>query len=377
MQSAGSPSSRALRRGAAALSGGIAVLLCFSLLLSVLIPYPFSASLAAEEPSAAAVAAAPEYLCPGGMPFGIRFSMDGILVAGVTEVICGGGRRSPARDAGIREKDMITGADGRALHSVEELSGILESSGGAPITLQILREGKEKTLTLTPVPADPDGIYRAGMWIRDSTAGIGTVTFIDPANGNFAGLGHGICDSDTGMLLPLREGGVTGVKLRGIKKGTPGNPGELQGYFDGGDYGLLRANALTGVYGRLTKEALRALIEGGLRKDDPAHALLPVAKEKDLHTGKAAILCTLGDLGVCAYEIEIEKIEGTRTPCKNFTLHVTDRALLDAAGGIVQGMSGSPIIQDGKLAGAVTHVRISDPTRGYGIFIGNMLENAP
>lgn len=119
---------------------------------------------------------------------------------------------------------MILGADGRTLHSAEELSGILESSGGAPITLQILREGKEKTLTLTPVPADPDGIYRAGMWIRDSTAGIGTVTFIDPASGDFAGLGHGICDSDTGMLLPLREGSVTGVKLRGIKKGTPGDP---------------------------------------------------------------------------------------------------------------------------------------------------------
>lgn len=210
--------------------------------------------------------------------------------------------------------------------------GFWKAPAAAPITLQILREGKEKTLTLTPVPADPDGIYRAGMWIRDSTAGIGTVTFIDPASGDFAGLGHGICDSDTGMLLPLRRARHR-VKLLGHQKRTPGDPGELQGYLTAATTASPAPTPLTGVYGRLTKEALRAMISAGLRKDDPAHALLPVAKEKDLHTGKAAILCTLGDLGVCAYEIEIEKIEGTRSPCKNFTLHVTDRRCLTPPAG--------------------------------------------
>ena len=302
------------------------------------------------------------------MPFGIRFYMQGILVAGVTEVISGGGRVSPAGDAGLREKDFILEADGEKLLSVGQLSDILANSGGKAISLRISREGKEKLLSLTPVASDPDGIYRAGMWIRDSAAGIGTVSFIDPESGAFAGLGHGVCDGDTGLLLPLREGSVTEVVVRGIKKGAPGKPGELQGFFAGKDKGVLSANAGTGVYGYFDEKALEPASFG-----EP----LPVAKPGELRPGKACIYCTLGEDGVQSYEVEIEHVGSADAACKNFSLHVTDPALLAAAGGIVQGMSGSPVIQDGKLVGAVTHVRISDPTRGYGIFIGNMLENLP
>ena len=352
------------RRIAFRFSRGITALLCICLLFPALFP---GVNADAAGDVGCREGGNVEFLCPGGMPFGVRFSMEGVLVAGVTEVWKDGGKVSPAKDAGLQEKDMILEADGEVIDSVEQLSAILENSGGNALTLRISREGKEKTLTITPVASDPDGIYRAGMWIRDSTAGIGTVTFIDPSTGAFAGLGHGICDSDTGLLLPLREGKVTEVVIRGIKKGAPGNPGELQGFFGGKDQGELTANAQTGVYGIYEKEQRQALLR------DP----LPVATMGELHTGKASILCTLGKDGVRSYEVEIEHIGSGESSCKNFSIHVTDPALLGAAGGIVQGMSGSPVIQDGKLAGAVTHVRISDPTRGYGIFIGNMLENLP
>jgi stage IV sporulation protein B len=209
---------------------------------------------------------------------------------------------------------------------------------------------------------DKNGDYKGGLWVRDSIAGIGTVTFIDPKTGNFAGLGHGICDPDTGTLIPVKEGGVYGVVLNDIKKGNKGKPGVLRGCLDQSIKGKVKKNANSGVYGNLSK-----LPEDAITID--------VARKNEVKTGKASVICSL-DGKVREYEASIEKIISADGAVKNFLIKITDQRLLALTGGIVQGMSGSPIIQDGKLVGAVTHVMVADPTEGYGIFIENMLAAA-
>ena len=299
---------------------------------------------------------------PGGMPFGVRFFTRGVLVVGVTDVVGEDSTTSPAREAGIEQKDVIIKIDGKEINTAEQVTNLVENSGGKPMELVILRNGNEITLTLTPKPSKPDGIYRAGLWIRDSTAGIGTVTILDTESGRFWGLGHGICDVETGELLPLLRANVSGVTISGIEKGKKGSPGELKGYFGNAAFGKLWSNTDAGVSGEFNSLTIT-----------PPQGAMHLARASEVKEGDAYIYCTLDDNTVRKYEIQIQKIRDKDESGKNFVIKITDPTLIAKTGGIVQGMSGSPIIQNNKIVGAVTHVLVGDPTSGYGIFIENML----
>ncbi len=306
----------------------------------------------------------PAALLPGGMPFGIRLETRGLLVVGLGEVVSGGKKLRPAHDAGLRARDVLLAAGGQAVSSTEELSSRVAASGGKPITLTVERGGEQLSFTVTPVRADADGRYACGLLVRDHASGIGTVTFIDPESGLFGGLGHGVCDSDTGALMPLARGNVLGVRIRDVIRGEVGRPGELCGSFTSTRLGVLAQNNECGVFGALT------------RLPDMTDAKeIPTARAEEVVTGPATVRCTLGDDGVREYAIDITAIDKSARPTKSFTIRVTDPELLARTGGIVQGMSGSPIIQNGKLIGAVTHVLVDDPTAGYGIFLENMLSH--
>ncbi len=305
-------------------------------------------------------------LYPGGMAFGVKLYTKGVIVVGLSDVVSDDGSTSnPASDAGIRIKDIITEINGKEVNSAAQVSAAIEECNGSAVTIKLMRGENECNFTLRPVYSSSDGKYKAGIWIRDSTAGIGTVTYIDPSSGAFAGLGHGICDIDTEELMPLLKGSVVNVTVSGITKGIKGTPGELKGFFGTANIGTLSANTGTGVYGKIDS------IPQSL-----ASNAIPIALKSEVKEGEAFIYCTLDDNKVNQYSVNIERICDMNSQTKNFIVEVTDPALLQATGGIVQGMSGSPIIQDGRIIGAVTHVLVNDPTRGYGIFIENMLEAA-
>lgn len=304
-------------------------------------------------------------LCPGGMPFGVKMFTDGLIVVGFSDVDCEDTNRQPAYSAGFRMHDVILKINGTAVTSAAQMSEMVGSCGGAALQFTVRRGEEELSLRLTPSFSVSEQTYKTGMWVRDNTAGIGTVTFVDPSTGTFAGLGHGICDSDTGALLPLSRGVIANVSISGVRKGAAGTPGELQGYFSSGKIGSLLGNTSAGVYGLLTE------MPAGVS----AETALPIALKDEIKDGTAHLYCTLDSSGIEKYEIRIRKIKNAAdNKCMEIT--VTDPRLIEKTGGIVQGMSGSPIIQDGKLIGAVTHVLVSDPAKGYGIFIENMLNAA-
>ena len=301
-------------------------------------------------------------LYPGGMPFGIKFLTEGVLIVGFHDLPGADEKANPSRVAGLRCNDRILQINGAPIGSADELNQRIGQSGGAPLTLLYARNGTKITTTLTPVYSQEEGRYVSGIYVRDSGAGIGTVTFILPQTYAFAGLGHGICDSSTGQLIPMQRGSVVGVTINGVVKGLSGAPGEVKGYFSSGKTGSLIGNTECGVYGVLAK----------LPDKIPCDPL-PIGLRDELREGKAYIYCALDSPTNQRYEIEISNIQRDATSNKCFTVKVTDPALLEKTGGIIQGMSGSPIIQNGKIVGAVTHVMINDPTVGYGIFIENML----
>lgn len=309
-------------------------------------------------------------LIPGGMPFGVKIYCEGILVVGIGEVSCQGAAVSPAGDAGIMEKDIISAVNGVKIHDAVELTEVVGNSGGEPMEFTVKRGEQELNVTVTPVISEEDGKYKTGMWIRDNTAGIGTVTYIAKEKSRFAGLGHGICDADTGKLLPLYRGTVVNVGINGVIKGEAGAPGELKGYFSSGKIGNLTGNGECGVYGILTE------YPAGVENSKWAETPLEAASSNEIIEGDAEILCTIDDSGVKSYKVKISDIDHSGKHVKNFVVTVTDDALLEVTGGIVQGMSGSPVLQNGKIVGAVTHVLVNDPAKGYGIFIENMLKAA-
>ena len=341
----------------------------------------FSASAA---PTGSQTGQTPESVCVGGMPFGVKFYTEGILVVGFCDVdVCsaGGGTKNvnPARDAGLKMKDVIVGINGESPLCAATLTKAVEESEGKPLTLTVKRcvspaakrqgngapKTTELTVTVTPVKSASENRYKTGLWVRDSGAGIGTVTFILPDTGAFGGLGHGICDGDTGELIPMQRGQVTDVTVSGIEKGQAGDPGAIKGYFAPGKTGSLLKNTECGVYGVFANRPSAAVKQ------------LPIGHKAELKVGDATLLCTLDDGKVGEYGVKITSIDPAATGSKCFTVSVTDPTLIEKTGGIVQGMSGSPIIQNGKLVGAVTHVLINDPTAGYGIFIENMLREMP
>lgn len=321
------------------------------------------ASGAAQHVSAA-VSAQQRILIPGGKSLGIAVATEGMVLVGTSDL---GSLASPARAAGLKPGDIITEVDGQQVRSAEELLALLEA--GEPAALTVVRNDREKQFSLTPAADPRDGRARIGAWVRSSTAGVGTLTFIDPGTGRFGALGHAISDVDTGILMPIADGAIYESEIVRITKGEKGLPGELVGDFltDERKIGTVEKNNITGIYGSYSAADLSGL---------PYPEGLPVGTREEVHPGQAEILTTLDD-GVHSYAVEIERIEpDSGSPERSFLIRVTDEELLERTGGIVQGMSGSPIIQDGKLVGAVTHVLVNDPTKGYGIFIENMLDAA-
>lgn len=310
-------------------------------------------------------------LYPGGMLFGVKCATKGVVVVAAEDVETEKGYQCPAKAAGICAGDIITAANDSPVTTVDALSKTIDACGrtGAEVRVTVLRGGETHVLTLTPCKG-VDGVYRAGMWTRDATAGIGTVTFIDPETGVFGGLGHGICDTETGALLPLARGVTRGVTLSDIVPGEEGKPGELRGSFSGERTGTLYDNTAWGVFGVFANPD--GMVTGSLY-DEP----LPIGHRTDVHVGAATVLCTLDDGAPAEYAVRIVSVgDPADTSNKNFVIEITDEVLLAKTGGIIQGMSGSPIIQDGRLIGAVTHVMVNRPERGYGIFIENMLAAA-
>lgn len=297
---------------------------------------------------------------PGGDPFGIKLLMDGVMVVGTGKVTPEGD--CPAERAGIQVGDMVLSVNGQPISGNAALQRAIADAEGEPVQIRINRGGEIRTLSLTPQYSRAEDCYKAGLWVRDSTAGIGTVTYYMPDSGRFAGLGHPVCDVDTGEIIPLSSGEVVGVSIQSVTKGSAGAAGELRGCFTPGKaMGSLYLNNRCGVFGTLDSQPV------------PEEAV-PLGLKQEVHTGAAVIRTTVSGNTPREYEIEIEKADWGSTGTKNMVIHITDPALLDATGGIVQGMSGSPILQDGRLIGAVTHVFVSDPTRGYGIFAENMYE---
>lgn len=308
--------------------------------------------------------AAPETVVPVGRAAGIRLTADGVMVVRLSGVQTSVGMVYPAKQAGLREGDMILTADGKKIESNEGLQKAVAGAGGKAVQMTLRRDGMQKNLAVTPV-TDTSGAYRIGVMVRDSMAGIGTITYVDPATGAYGSLGHGICDTETGTLLPMSKGTVTEAEVTDVKRGQSGDPGELHGAFNmQKDMGTVEKNTTSGIFGILTDDAYYAKLKS-----------VPVAQSSEIHTGAAQILSNVEGEQVQAYQVEITKLYGDDDELgRSMLLHVTDPALLQKTGGIVQGMSGSPVLQDGKLIGAVTHVLVNDPTRGYAIFIERMFD---
>ena len=260
----------------------------------------------------------------------------------------------------LRCGDYITAVNNIKVHSAREIKDIINSCQGEAVSIEAMR-GKE-TIRLILVPKLEGGEYQIGITLRDIAAGIGTITFIDPESGEFGGLGHGICDSESGNVIEMQRGEALDVVLGGIHKGEAGSPGELSGIMTDNTIGILNTNTEVGVFGYINKERICELGEA-----------YEVAKRGEVKAGEATIISTVKNGKKAEYKIEIYDIDQNSQGSKSFKIRVKDPALIAITGGIVRGMSGSPIIQNGKLIGAVTHVLVNDPTTGYGIFIENML----
>jgi len=305
------------------------------------------------------------YLIPGGTPFGIKMFTEGVVVVGLGDVYTAGGKVCPGRDAGLQLGDIILSIDGRNVSGNDDVASIVMKSEGQPLKIRYVRSGVERTTRLTPANARDGTGFKAGIWVRDSSAGIGTLTYINLETGMVAGLGHGVTDTDTGIILPVRSGELVPVEITAIEKGQVGAPGELKGSFGiKTPIATLSLNCEAGVFG-----SIRYPFYGDVEP-------LPVAFKQDVLIGKALVLCTIDDQGPKYYDITIESANlSDSNQTKNLVVRITDEELLARTGGIVQGMSGSPIVQNGRIIGALTHVFVNDPTKGYGIFIENMLTN--
>ena len=299
-----------------------------------------------------------------GTPFGMKLYTEGVLVIDLTEVESTKGRVSPAKLAGIKKGDYILSVDGQNIYSNEDLSAIVEKSKGKEMRFLIKRNGKNIYLNVSAVLSSETESYKLGIWIRDSSAGIGTLTFYSPANDVLCGLGHGICDEDTGDLLELNSGEIVTAEILSVEKGSVGSPGQLKGKFGFKTLGNLDNNCDRGIY---------SVLKGSMKTDE----LIEISLKQEISDGQAQILSTIEGDTPKLYSCKIKvRPSSYHSKTQNMIVTVTDKDLLESTGGIVQGMSGSPIIQNGKLIGAVTHVLVDDPTSGYAIFAENMLEIA-
>jgi len=306
-----------------------------------------------------------QLLVPSGEPFGIKLTMDGVMVIGIGEVDSKESlHSSPAKDSGIQKGDIILSLNGTEVDSNKELQSIISESDGDTLEVVLRRDDEEIETSVTPVYSESSQTYEAGIWVRDSSAGIGTITYYKADGTSFAGLGHPVCDVDTGEIVPISSGEVASVNINGVKNGVAGSPGELIGSFISTEsIGEISLNNSYGIFG---------VMDNQVSLDNA----IPMGFKQDISIGEATILTTIDGTSPKEYSIEIKKIDyNSNESSKNMVIRITDEELLSKTGGIVQGMSGSPIIQDGKLIGAVTHVFINDPTKGYAIFCENMVNN--
>ncbi len=300
----------------------------------------------------------PQKVSLGGEAVGIKMYMEGVLVVALSEIP--GTGRAPGKEGGIQVGDRILSVNGTPLPDSDALERAVEESRGAALTLSVCRGEKKWETAISPVYYPDAERYKLGLWVRDSEAGIGTITFSLPESGKYAALGHAIADADTGTRVSAERGTITDCKIVYIEKGEDGAPGAIRGVF-GEDVGSIGANTDYGLYGTLYAP------ESG--------KMLPLAVSTQVKKGEAVIYSDIAGGAPEAYTIEIERVWHRKNPgSKSMVLRITDERLLALTGGIIQGMSGSPIVQDGRLVGAVTHVFVHDPTRGYGIFIENMLK---
>lgn len=300
-----------------------------------------------------------KYVTLGGETVGVKLYTEGLLVVNTSNVICDNGKVvTPAKDAGVRAGDRILSINGEIIRTSEDFSKLLENSNQTA-ELELARGDNHFTASVPLEKSSQSGQVKIGLWVRDSTAGIGTITFFD--DNYFAALGHAITDVDTGEIMTVHDGAILNCDILSIKKGERGQPGELVGNFTGEELGDILINDSIGIYGRADK----------LNKNN---SQIPIATRSQITTGPAYVAADIDGHGVKHYKAEIQRIsKSNKITNKSLVLKITDEKLLSQTGGIVQGMSGAPIIQNNMLVGAITHVFINDPTRGYGIFAENML----
>lgn len=307
-----------------------------------------------------------KYAVPSGLPVGIYLKSKGVMVIGTGEVKTSAGEPAEPAAGILRSGDYIEAINGRPLTNKETLIAEINKNKDQDAVLTVRREGEEIQVKLNPVYTE-EGDYKMGAWVRDDTQGIGTMTYVD-LNGRFGALGHGISDSDTGEVVEIENGDLYDTEILGIEKGSSGNPGVMSGviyYGPGSQLGHIEANTGEGIFGTVNDRFM----------DEMEGEPLEIGYRQDIHKGEAFIRSSVSG-EIKDYKIEIQKVDYTSPhKSKGMVIKVVDEELLALTGGIVQGMSGSPIIQDGKLIGAVTHVFIQDSTKGYGIFIENMMEH--
>jgi stage IV sporulation protein B len=303
-----------------------------------------------------------------GNTVGVKIKINGILVIGVSDVDTENGKKMlPSRESGIKPGYIILQANDKTLDGIDDLINEIDRSHGKPIKIKYKYGSIQGLASITPVISSDDKRYHIGLWVRDNTAGIGTLTFYDPATQTFGALGHGITDVDTGTLMPVETGEILESSILGVKKGTSGTPGELKGIFvEDTKLGSISLNSEFGIYGKLNSDNMRKVIG----------RLYPIGVRSEIKEGRASILSNIDGKNIDEFSIDILKVSRqSLNGSKGMIIKVTDPRLLETTGGIVQGMSGSPIMQNGKIIGAVTHVLVNDPTRGYGIFIEAMIRN--
>ncbi|MGN1014478.1 MAG: SpoIVB peptidase [Butyricicoccus sp.] len=301
---------------------------------------------------------------PSGMPVGVRMTAKGVVVCGMNGVQSAAGAVCPAEEAGLKTGDILYTVNGEDISSSEELANAVQQGDGNEVVLEGERDGVDIRVTVTPVKSTADKTYHLGLLVRDSMAGIGTVTYVDPEDGSFGALGHAVCECDSGTKLPLKNGSLMPASVADVKKGKKGEPGELLGMFQTQmTLGKITKNTKNGIFGTMDAKNVQG-------------TPVEVANASEVKCGSAQILTCVNGSIPKQYEIKIERVTGNSEDGKSMCIRVMDEELLEETGGIVQGMSGSPILQDGKLVGAVTHVLVNDPTRGYAVFAETMLDAA-
>ena len=306
----------------------------------------------------------------GGRSIGVKLDVKDVLVVGLEEIETSEGKTvNPGLEAGLQIGDTILAIDGMEVHSAADVLSIIENTDKTSVRLKIGRKEELRYIDVEPVLSAKEGKYRLGVWVKEETAGIGTLTYYRPCDGSFGALGHGITDVETGSVLKVADGQLLDARVLSLKEGKKGDPGEIRGIFYEADepLGALSENTEYGLFGFAYED---------LSSPEYAEPVY-VADPEEIRTGKAYILTTVEGNQIEKFDIKIEKINHDSEPAtKSMVIRVTDEDLIRKSGGIIQGMSGSPIVQDGKLIGTVTHVFVNDPTRGYGIFASTMIEQS-